>query len=265
MIHNDFEIVSKAVLLYFNCQNSLFADQVVSNTLHTSSELIKEKFFKWFRKEPHEIVAILQPARIRNQIEKTINWISTHPGFTGRVLVEPMKADEVEDDCKSLIISYQFAETIFGRVIIASANRGVCYLAFTGEDDDMTLTTMKKNFPKATFARSSSSFQNDALSFFEHPDDNNIDVVLQVKATAFQIKVWKKLLTIPYGGLISYSGLAGNRRDSHAFGNAVGSNPVAYIIPCHRTVRASGEFGEYHWGTGRKAALICLEALHETI
>jgi AraC family transcriptional regulator of adaptative response/methylated-DNA-[protein]-cysteine methyltransferase len=84
-----------------------------------------------------------------------------------------------------------------------------------------------------------------------------------VQRTQFQLKVWAALLKIPLGSLTSYSGLANSIESplaARAVGSAVGYNPVAYLIPCHRVIRATGLIGEYHWGTIRKTAMIGRES-----
>jgi AraC family transcriptional regulator of adaptative response/methylated-DNA-[protein]-cysteine methyltransferase len=84
-----------------------------------------------------------------------------------------------------------------------------------------------------------------------------------LKGTPFQLKVWEALLKVPMGGLTSYASIAetvDNIKACRAVGSAVGDNPVAYIIPCHRVIRSTGEFGEYHWGISRKTAMIGWEA-----
>jgi AraC family transcriptional regulator of adaptative response/methylated-DNA-[protein]-cysteine methyltransferase len=86
-----------------------------------------------------------------------------------------------------------------------------------------------------------------------------------VKGTDFQLKVWESLLKIPMGKLLTYSDIArqtGNPRASRAVGSAVGDNPIAYLIPCHRVILSSGAFGQYHWDSGRKAAIIGWENIN---
>ena len=88
-------------------------------------------------------------------------------------------------------------------------------------------------------------------------------IKLHLKGTAFQIKVWEALLQVPVGGLTTYSELAkrsGNTGASRAVGTAIGNNPVAFLIPCHRVIKATGEIGQYHWGSVRKNAIIGWEA-----
>ena len=96
---------------------------------------------------------------------------------------------------------------------------------------------------------------------FDPTDSQNL--ILHLRGTNFQIQVWRALLRIPFGSLTTYQHLAqalGKPTAARAVGNAVGNNPVGYLIPCHRVIRGSGELGGYRWGLDRKAALIGWEA-----
>jgi AraC family transcriptional regulator, regulatory protein of adaptative response / methylated-DNA-[protein]-cysteine methyltransferase len=88
-------------------------------------------------------------------------------------------------------------------------------------------------------------------------------VKLHLKGTAFQLKVWETLLKIPEGSLATYKTIAekiNNPNALRAVGSAIGQNPIAYIIPCHRVIQSAGTFGNYHWGATRKTAMIGWEA-----
>ena len=105
--------------------------------------------------------------------------------------------------------------------------------------------------------------QRAALSLFARDWDNLPEIKLHLKGTDFQLKVWQALLRIPPGGLVTYGDIAadmGRPTACRAVGTAVGDNPVAYLIPCHRVIRATGEWGPYRWGETRKTALIGWEA-----
>lgn len=105
--------------------------------------------------------------------------------------------------------------------------------------------------------------QQNALYIFTH-DWSKIDQIkLHIKGTVFQLKVWETLLKIPMGQLSTYGNIAGNignQNASRAVGSAIGINPVAFLIPCHRVIQSSGAFGQYHWGSIRKTAMIGWEA-----
>jgi AraC family transcriptional regulator of adaptative response/methylated-DNA-[protein]-cysteine methyltransferase len=122
---------------------------------------------------------------------------------------------------------------------------------------------LKQTFPKAQFNRFLDLIQQNALFIFTQDWSRLDEIKLHLKGTAFQIKVWETLLKIPVGGLSTYSTIAGkldHGNASRAVGSAVGANPVAFIIPCHRVIRSTGETGQYHWGSTRKSAMLGWEA-----
>jgi AraC family transcriptional regulator of adaptative response/methylated-DNA-[protein]-cysteine methyltransferase len=105
--------------------------------------------------------------------------------------------------------------------------------------------------------------QQNALYIFTQDWSRLPEVKLHLKGTDFQLKVWETLLKIPMGGLSTYKDIAGqlgNSKASRAVGSAVGDNPVAFLIPCHRVIQSTGIIGQYHWGATRKTAMIGWEA-----
>ena len=129
-----------------------------------------------------------------------------------------------------------------------------------GFADDDSINELKRRFPNAVYINKKDQYQERALSIFNSSQANEEPIGLHLKGTSFQMDIWKRLLQIPFGRLVSYSSLAGDLKKARATGTAIGDNPAGYLIPCHRVVRATGEFGHYYWGTDRKAALISWEA-----
>lgn len=256
----DFNTFSSALVLYYEQRDSLFAAAVLTEQYGEDLEAVRSAILQRTNRSPEQLIKALDPANIRRVIYKTAEDI--RDGRTSRpdVRIVPMSPGESENAGANLSVGYHFAATPFGPVLVASTPRGVCYLAFADEGNSEALDKLKARFPKAACQEVQDAFQQQALSLFDLTADRGIRIHLHLKGTPFQISVWNKLLAIPAGGLMSYSALTDEPRNSHAFGAAVGSNPVAFIIPCHRAVRASGEFGDYHWGNNRKAALICLES-----
>jgi AraC family transcriptional regulator of adaptative response/methylated-DNA-[protein]-cysteine methyltransferase len=178
------------------------------------------------------------------------------------VRIEGMTPGEYKNGGEHLRINYRFAQTPFGPVIIASTEKGVCHIAF-GESDSCALAELETRFPNAQYDLQQDRHQANALRVFESDWSRPDQVRLHLKGTDFQIKVWEALLNIPSGELVSYSDIAqkvGRPQASRAAGTAIGSNPVAFVIPCHRVIRANGEIGEYMWGSTRKSAIIGWEA-----
>ena len=134
------------------------------------------------------------------------------------------------------------------------------------ENEPQALTTLKQRFPYAIYHHGTDEFQQGALLIFQKDWQQLDSVKLHLHGTAFQLKVWDSLLKIPKGRLASYGEIAtaiGNPKASRAVGTAIGSNPVAFLIPCHRVIQASGNLGGYMWGTTRKSAIIGWEASQE--
>lgn len=174
------------------------------------------------------------------------------------IKVEGMTPAEYKNAGKNLQINYSFAESPFGNLIIASTQKGVCYMAFQ-DDEEKALNDLKTNFPNASFQRKSDLIQQNALFIFQNDWSKLPEIKLHLKGTGFQLKVWETLLKIPMGKLSTYGTVAaqiGKPAASRAVGTAIGNNPVAFLIPCHRVIQSTGTFGGYMWGSTRKAAII---------
>lgn len=184
------------------------------------------------------------------------------------VKVEGMTPGEYKNGGAALNINYSFADTPFGKVIVASTNKGICHMAFTDESEENALEQLKANYPNATYKQLVDRIQQNALFIFTQDWRHLDEIKLHIKGTDFQLKVWETLLKVPHGGLTTYSVLAreaGCANASRAVGTAIGNNPVAFLIPCHRVIRSTGDVGQYHWGAARKNAIIGWEAaLKET-
>ncbi|RYD91461.1 MAG: methylated-DNA--[protein]-cysteine S-methyltransferase, partial [Sphingobacteriales bacterium] len=176
--------------------------------------------------------------------------------------MEGMTPAEYKNGGAALSINYSFAESPFGDIIVASTPKGICYMAFADDRED-AFGQLQAQFPNAVYSQFADRLQQNALFIFKKDWTELSEIKLHLKGTAFQLKVWEALLKIPVGGLSTYSSVA---RDvqmpaaSRAVGSAVGDNPVAFLIPCHRVIKSTGEFGQYHWGSNRKSAMIGWEA-----
>ena len=178
------------------------------------------------------------------------------------VNVEAMTPGEYKHRGRGLTIRYGAHPSPFGLCLIMRTARGVCGLAFTSSTRrDETLAELARGFEAASFIEDSGVTAGIASAIFGGSHDGD-GLTLHLRGTPFQIKIWRALLAIPAGCLTSYGDLAhriGAPGASRAAGNATAFNPVAWIIPCHRVIRASGVLGEYRWGRGRKLAMLSLE------
>jgi AraC family transcriptional regulator, regulatory protein of adaptative response / methylated-DNA-[protein]-cysteine methyltransferase len=161
-------------------------------------------------------------------------------------------------------ISVGFAESPFGKCLIAESPRGICHLSFV-EDEKSALAELQNDWPQAKLKRDDSVARRLAAKIFAPPAGAHSRPVLRafVRGTPFQVRVWRALLQVPPGSLTSYGRLAatvGRPAAARAVGAAVGQNPLAYLIPCHRVIRETGVTGNYHWGQSRKRAMIAWES-----
>ena len=164
-----------------------------------------------------------------------------------------------------LSINYSFATTVFGEVLVASTSKGICFLEFT-DDRQESLNRLEQMFPSASICNTHDEIQRNALLLFNCYSTEGHDVTLHVMGTDFQIKVWSALLCIPCGHLSTYRDIAAeinNPGAVRAVGTAIGKNPAAYIIPCHRVINSSGETGNYRWGKQRKSKILEWESSHK--
>lgn len=178
------------------------------------------------------------------------------------ISIEGMTPAEYRDGGKNLSINYSFAESPFGNMLIASTQKGICYMAFY-EEERIALALLKQRFPHAAYTHKLDIIQQNALFIFQHDWQKLNQVKLHLKGSEFQLKIWETLLKIPMGKLSTYGTIAKQIQQpnaARAVGTAIGSNPVAYLIPCHRVIQSTGETGGYMWGTTRKTAIIGWEA-----
>lgn len=161
-----------------------------------------------------------------------------------------------KEDTK-LPIFYNFYTTKLGEILIASTDKGICQISFFDKEES-AIHELKQNFPKSKLLQDEHSFHQSALPYFNTKTPPH-SLKFHLKGTPFQLKVWKKLLEIPYGQIVSYRDIAesiGKSSASRAVGSAIGKNNLAYIIPCHRVVNISGQLSNYRWGGLRKSDLI---------
>lgn len=273
MDNRDYNRIASAITYirqHFRDQPSLDS---VAGHVHMSAFHFQKMFSEWAGVSPKKFLQYLSVDYAKTMLkEKQATLFDTafETGLSGTgrlhdlfMKIEAMTPGQYRNGGEALTINYSFSATIFGNVIIASTTRGICYLAFYDDSEEKAYDELKKKFPNAGYDQITDLHQVQALSFFGKSRDNATAIRLHLKGTPFQIKVWEALLKIPMAQLSTYSSIArsvDNIKASRAVGSAIGDNPVAFLIPCHRVIRSTGEFGQYHWGSARKSAMIGWEA-----
>lgn len=180
------------------------------------------------------------------------------------VTLEAASPGELKSGGDGWTISFGFAESPFGKCLIAESSRGICHLSFI-ENEKASLAELRREWPQAELQRDDSIAKKFATRIFARPDESASQPPLRafVRGTPFQVRVWRALMQVEPGTLISYGRLAGainKPAAARAVGTAVGQNPLAYLIPCHRVIRETGVIGDYRWDRNRKRAIIAWES-----
>ena len=268
----DYHRVAKAIAYiqaHFKEQPTL---DIIADHVHLSPYHFQKLFTQWAGVSPKKFLQFISVQHAKQLLShsQTSLFDACHDtGLSGTsrlhdlfVTIEGMTPGEYKNKGENLSINYAYQETLFGSLFIASTGQGICYMGFSEQEGDCLLE-VKKQFPYAHFEQKTDSIQHNALKIY-HEDWHHIDKIkLHLKGTAFQLKVWETLLKIPMGNLVSYGDIAqkiNHPKAARAVGTAVGSNPISFIIPCHRVIQSSGMLGGYMWGTTRKSAIIGWEA-----
>ncbi len=178
------------------------------------------------------------------------------------VSVEAVTPGEFKKRGDGLRISYGFHPSPFGECLLAVTDRGICAMYFVTSTRKAVLDEVRRRWPGAGFVEDPKATGRYLAQIFPR-NSRPAKLPIDLRGTNFQIKVWQALLEIPPGAVVPYGELAarvGNPKASRAVGSAVGQNPIAFIIPCHRVIRKVGAVGNYHGGVSRKRAMLAWEA-----
>lgn len=243
--------------------------------LGMSESGLQRRFTRWVGVSPKRFWQFLTKEEVkrrlldsRSVLEASFAAGLSSPGRLHDLLVacDAMTPGECRAKGEGMVIRHGVVCTPFGQALIAVSRRGVCRMDFEqGMGLDFSLDALRADWPRAEIIEDPAAAREVADRIFRpgKPDDR-LALPVALKGTNFQIKVWEALLRLPEGAVTSYSALAraiGHERASRAVGTAVGANPVSWIIPCHRVIRESGEFGSYGGGEERKQAMLAWEGV----
>ncbi len=244
----------------------------IAERVHISPFHFQRLFTDWAGVSPKKFLqytSVEYAKRILKNQKSTLFDATYQTGLssTGRlhdlfVKIEGMTPGEYKNGGQNLAINYSYAESPFGKILVASTSKGICHMSFA-DDEKKAFKVLQQQFSNANFKQMVDRIQQNALFIFNRDWKELNQVKLHLKGTDFQLKVWDTLLKIPKGGLSTYGTIAkmiDKPKASRAVGTAIGNNPVAFLIPCHRVIQSTGDFGQYHWGSVRKTAMIGWEA-----
>ncbi|OIN55827.1 bifunctional transcriptional activator/DNA repair enzyme AdaA [Arsenicibacter rosenii] len=270
---NTYQRIEKAI----NYLQTHFREQPdleqIAEQAHLSAFHFQRLFTEWAGVSPKKFVQFLSVNYAKELLlnqRLSVSETAYETGLSGTsrlhdlfVSIEAMTPAEYRDGGQALRIRYQFADTLFGRVVVAATEKGVCTLQFI-DDDQAGMVLLRQLWPNAVLLPGTDAMQEQALLRLTENLQQPAPLALHLKGTPFQLKVWEALLQIPEGKVAVYGDiaqLATAPAAVRAVGTAIGDNPVAYLIPCHRVLRKSGELGGYHWGTTRKLSMLFRESV----
>ncbi len=277
-------VLTQAALDYLRIEKAIgflhshFLEQpdlaTVARAAHLSPYHFQRVFTRWAGISPKRFLQFLTVEHAKHQLldSKTVLDAALDSGLSspGRlhdlfVSVEAVTPGEFKTRGAGIRIEYGFHPTRFGLCLVGVTPRGVCWLSFVEPDGEpQALHELKTHWRGATLVEqpdATAAVARQIFSDLDQPPKTGLSLLLL--GTNFQLKVWQALLTIPPGAVRSYEDIArliGRPRASRAIGGAIGHNPVAYLIPCHRVIRKTGVLGGYRYGQPRKQAILGWEA-----
>lgn len=246
----------------------------LASVIHLSKFHFDRLFKRWAGISPHQFIQYLTLEYTKERLLQSHSVFDSalEAGLSGSsrlhdlfVNFEAMSPGEYKSKAEGVEINYAFCPSPFGECLTAMTSRGICFLGFVYENDRTDLLNqLYQTYPKAIFIEQPMGIKRvvDAI-FTGNANKKEEPFNLFVKGTNFQIKVWRALLEIPEGWLISYQDVAdyiGRPKAVRAVAGAIAVNPISYLIPCHRVINKTGRMHKYRWGSERKKALLGWEA-----
>lgn len=276
-LSQDYQLVEQAILFLernFKKQPGL---KEVAASVGLSEYHFQRLFTRWVGISPKRFLQFLTKEHAKRLLEESENLLETayDSGLSGPgrlhdlfVSCEAVTPGEYKQAGEGLQIVYGFHPSPFGECLIARTERGICSLSFVENGErEQALVALQQRWKQAELSEDpAATFPLVRQIFSQRQEAGSAPLHLYLQGTNFQIKVWEALLRIPAGSVVTYQDIAvriGMPKASRAVGHAVGQNPIPVIIPCHRVIRKGGEFGDYHWGSARKKALLGWEMVHQ--
>lgn len=262
----QYDIVAKAIryITTNTLQQPSLAE--IANAVDLSEHHLQRTFKQWAGISPKRFLQFLTKEHAKQALlaSKDVLSASLESGLSspGRlhdlmITCEAMTPGEIKQHGQGVTLTYGMAETPFGLALVAWTNRGICYLAFCDDNGEQAKQHLQVQWSNAHFESDNLHAERFCQQIFT-TQNNDTKLHLLLHGSNFQIKVWEALLQVGSSQIASYSTLAqlaGSPKAQRAVGTAMAANQIAYLIPCHRVIRESGNIGLYRWASERKAAI----------
>ncbi len=260
---SDYQIIAQAIRFIEAHQRSQPNLAEIAKSVNLSEYHFQRLFTRWVGISPKRFLQFLTKENAKRLLaESSLLDAAYQSGLssTGRlhdllVQTEAVTPGEIKHKGAGLKVKYGSHPTPFGKAFIATTERGICRLSF---EPEKALQALKADLGNANLEQDIAHTQHLIKEIFI-PTSNGTPLTLDLRGTNFQIQVWEALLRIPLGQVTTYQSIAtaiGSPKATRAVGTAIGKNPIPLLIPCHRVIRATGEFGKYAFGSERKKAIL---------
>ena len=271
---SDFDRIAKVIEYVTQHRRSQPSLNELADLVSLSPGHFQRLFVRWAGVSPKKFLQLLTVKSVRERLlnGQSVLDAALDEGLSGpgrlhdlTVSLEAATPGEIKSGGAGWTICVGFANSPFGDCLIANSPQGICRLDFVeSRKRDSIEQELARDWGRARIHWSNSEAEAIASRIFRRPEriDDQQSLRCFVQGSRFQIQVWRALLRIPAGQLATYEQIAvsiGNPNASRAVGNAIGSNPVGCLIPCHRVIRKTGVVGQYRWGATRKQAVIAHE------
>ena len=271
---DDYRRVEKAIRFIENHVTDQPTLEDIAQSVHLSKYHFDRMFKRWAGVSPMQFLQFLTLDYTKQKLAESSSVldVSLDAGLSGPsrlhdlfITFEAMTPGDFKKKGENIRISYGFGGSTFGECLIAFTDRGICHLSFVDEDTRTeALENLFAMWPGALYIENTETAGKMIQRIFDIDHQGDVrSLTLLVRGTNFQVNIWRALLNIPEGHITSYQDIAsfvGRPRSVRAVARAVSSNPIAYLIPCHRVIKKTGKIHQYRWGATRKKALVGWEA-----
>lgn len=267
---SDYQRIAKAIEYIVANVEAQPKLETVAEHVCMSAYHFQRLFSRWAGVSPKRFLQVLTLERAKILLSQSQSVLGTSHSvglssasrlYDHFVQIEAMTPGEYKNGGQQLVLDYGQHQTPFGVAFIAISKRGICQFGFV--DEQNCLDEVHRQWPNAKIVANEKTTKVAMQDLFSQTREKLGPLSLHVRGTNFQVKVWQALLRIPPGRIVSYGQVAEHLqlpRAARAVGTAIGRNPIAFLIPCHRVIRQTGHLGGYHWGETRMHAIHAWES-----